>query len=199
MKEVLKKTIFDLAAEYPRITSVAIVPLGLTRYNTDPRLTRVTPEFCREVIDQVSAIQKELHASSEQTSRYWATRSICERDDAFRDDRITATIRRLKTASAWSDRSQTNLRNSCDGSNARIGPAASKESERSSPERSSRPCSKKMIDEVQREIRNEIGCRATREWLFRRRCFSCRSVDRQDLSARVNVSRVSLFAYRGRC
>jgi putative radical SAM enzyme (TIGR03279 family) len=60
--EVLKRTIFDLAAEYPRITSVAIVPLGLTRYNTDPRLTRVTPEFCREVIDQVTAIQKELHA-----------------------------------------------------------------------------------------------------------------------------------------
>jgi putative radical SAM enzyme (TIGR03279 family) len=58
--EVLKKTIFDLAAEYPRITSVAIVPLGLTRYNTDARLTRVTPEFCREVIDQVSAIQAEL-------------------------------------------------------------------------------------------------------------------------------------------
>ena len=61
-REVLRKTIFDLAAEYPRITSVAIVPLGLTRYNTDPRLTRVTPEFCREVIDQVSEIQKELHA-----------------------------------------------------------------------------------------------------------------------------------------
>ena len=61
-KEILKKTIFDLAAEYPRITSVAIVPLGLTRYNTDARLTRVTPEFCRDVIDQVTEIQKELHA-----------------------------------------------------------------------------------------------------------------------------------------
>jgi putative radical SAM enzyme (TIGR03279 family) len=58
--EVLKKTIFDLTAEYPRITSVAIVPLGLTRYNTDRRLTRVTPEFCRDVIDQVGAIQKQL-------------------------------------------------------------------------------------------------------------------------------------------
>ena len=46
-REVLAKTIFDLAAEYPRITSVAIVPLGLTRYNTDPRLTPVTPDFCR--------------------------------------------------------------------------------------------------------------------------------------------------------
>ena len=60
--EVLKKTIFDLAAEFPRITSVAIVPLGLTRYNNDARLTRVTPEFCRNVIDQVNAIQKQLHA-----------------------------------------------------------------------------------------------------------------------------------------
>src|SRR5215510_1933353 len=61
-REVLTKTIYDLSAEYPRITSVAIVPLGLTRYNNDPRLTRVTPEFCRNVIDQVTAIQKQLHA-----------------------------------------------------------------------------------------------------------------------------------------
>src|ERR1700752_2161741 len=49
-----------LASEYPRVTSVAIVPLGLTRYNTDSRLTQVTPEFCRQVIDQVKAIQDEL-------------------------------------------------------------------------------------------------------------------------------------------
>jgi putative radical SAM enzyme (TIGR03279 family) len=61
-KAVLEKTILDLAAEYPRITSIAIVPLGLTRYNTDSRLTRVTPEFCREVIDQVTQLQKQLHA-----------------------------------------------------------------------------------------------------------------------------------------
>ena len=60
--DVLRKTIFDLAAEYPRITSVAIVPLGLTRYNTDQRLTAVTPEFCREVIEQVTQIQKQLRA-----------------------------------------------------------------------------------------------------------------------------------------
>ena len=60
--EVLKKTIMDLAAEFPRITSVAIVPLGLTRYNNDARLTRVTPEFCRRVIDEVGVIQKELRA-----------------------------------------------------------------------------------------------------------------------------------------
>jgi putative radical SAM enzyme (TIGR03279 family) len=54
---ILEQTIADLAAEYPRITSVAIVPLGLTRYNTDPRLTAVTPEFCRQIISDVSTIQ----------------------------------------------------------------------------------------------------------------------------------------------
>lgn len=58
--EVLRRTINDLAAEYPRVTSVAIVPLGLTRYNTDKRLTQVTPEFCRDVIEFVEPIQAEL-------------------------------------------------------------------------------------------------------------------------------------------
>ena len=58
--EILRKTIADLAAEYPRITSVAIVPLGLTRYNTDQRLTAVTPDFCREIIAEVTTIQANL-------------------------------------------------------------------------------------------------------------------------------------------
>lgn len=58
--DVLRKTIDDLAAEFPRISSVAIVPLGLTRYNTDSRLTPVTPEFCRRVIQEVTSIQREL-------------------------------------------------------------------------------------------------------------------------------------------
>jgi putative radical SAM enzyme (TIGR03279 family) len=60
--EVLRKTIEDLAAEYPRVRSVAVVPLGLTRYNTDERLTPVTPEWCREVIREVGLMQKELKA-----------------------------------------------------------------------------------------------------------------------------------------
>lgn len=58
--EILRQTIADLAAEYPRVTSVAIVPLGLTRYNTDPRLTAVTPDFCRQIIAEVSAIQSDF-------------------------------------------------------------------------------------------------------------------------------------------
>ena len=60
--EVLRKTIYDLAGMHPSVSSVAIVPLGLTRYLDDPRLTPVTSEFCRETIDQVGKIQKELRA-----------------------------------------------------------------------------------------------------------------------------------------
>jgi NifB/MoaA-like Fe-S oxidoreductase len=39
---------------------VAIVPLGLTRYNKDPRLSPVTPEFCRETIDRLKPVQEKL-------------------------------------------------------------------------------------------------------------------------------------------
>jgi putative radical SAM enzyme (TIGR03279 family) len=58
--EVLRQTVYELAGLHPGVSSVAIVPLGLTRYLNDPRLTPVTPEFCRETIKQVSAIQKDL-------------------------------------------------------------------------------------------------------------------------------------------
>jgi putative radical SAM enzyme (TIGR03279 family) len=56
----LEKTLRDLAAHYPKIVSTAVVPVALTRYNTDDRLTRVTPEFCRRVIAQVEKLQKEF-------------------------------------------------------------------------------------------------------------------------------------------
>jgi putative radical SAM enzyme (TIGR03279 family) len=58
--EILHRTVNDLAAEYPRIRSVAIVPLGLTRYNTDKRLTQVTKESCRKTIDEMIPLQREL-------------------------------------------------------------------------------------------------------------------------------------------
>src|SRR5713101_8020278 len=60
--EVLRKTIADLAELHPRVSSVAIVPLGLTRYLNDPRLTPVTPEFCRRTIREVARIQRDLRA-----------------------------------------------------------------------------------------------------------------------------------------
>src|ERR671938_367896 len=52
--EVLERTVRDLAALHPKVKSVAIVPLGLTRYNMDGRLTPVTPEFCRRTITEVA-------------------------------------------------------------------------------------------------------------------------------------------------
>ncbi len=58
--DILEKTIRDLAANYPKVISTAIVPLGLTRYNKDERLARVTPEFCRKIVAQVEPIQKEF-------------------------------------------------------------------------------------------------------------------------------------------
>ena len=57
---VLDETLRDLSANYPKVISTAIVPVALTRYNTDARLTRVTPEFCRETIAQVEKLQKEF-------------------------------------------------------------------------------------------------------------------------------------------
>src|SRR6195256_1911836 len=60
--EILRRTIYDLAKLHPRVRSVAIVPLGLTRYLVDERLTPVTPEFCRRTINEVSIIQTDLRA-----------------------------------------------------------------------------------------------------------------------------------------
>jgi len=57
---ILEKTLRDLASHYPKVVSTAVVPVALTRYNTDERLTRVTPEFCRRTIREVEKLQKEF-------------------------------------------------------------------------------------------------------------------------------------------
>lgn len=58
--KILEKTLRDLAANYPKVVSTAVVPVALTRYNKDERLTRVTPEFCRRTIAEVGTLQKEF-------------------------------------------------------------------------------------------------------------------------------------------
>jgi len=58
--QILEKTLRDLAAHYPKVVSTAVVPVALTRYNTDERLTRVTPEFCRGTIREVDKLQREF-------------------------------------------------------------------------------------------------------------------------------------------
>ena len=56
----LEKTLRDLASHYPKVVSAAIVPVALTRYNKDERLTKVTPEFCRRTINEVEKLQAEF-------------------------------------------------------------------------------------------------------------------------------------------
>ncbi len=60
---ILEKTLRDLASHFPKVVSTAVVPVALTRYNTDERLTRVTPEFCRRTINEVEKLQKEFRKS----------------------------------------------------------------------------------------------------------------------------------------
>jgi putative radical SAM enzyme (TIGR03279 family) len=64
---ILQKTVRDLAAHFPKISSAAIVPLGLTRYNTDNRLTAVTPEFCRRTIREIEPLQREFQTKFGET------------------------------------------------------------------------------------------------------------------------------------
>ncbi len=58
--DILEKTLRDLASHYPKVVSTAVVPVALTRYNTDERLTRVTAEFCRRTIREVEKLQREF-------------------------------------------------------------------------------------------------------------------------------------------
>lgn len=57
---VLEKTLRDLASHHPKVVSTAVVPVALTRYNIDERLTRVTPAFCQRTIKEVEKLQKEF-------------------------------------------------------------------------------------------------------------------------------------------
>lgn len=59
--EHLKKTIYDLAELHPGVVSTAIVPLGVTdKHKYRDRLTPVTDDFCREIIDLATPIQRRL-------------------------------------------------------------------------------------------------------------------------------------------
>ena len=64
----LEKTLHDLASfhtgELPAVASVAVVPVGLTRFRPqEDELTPVTREKGREVISQVRKLQQELKAN----------------------------------------------------------------------------------------------------------------------------------------
>lgn len=57
----LKITVFDLANFYPHIRSLAIVPVGLTRFRESlPRIKNVSKSYSKEIIKQVRGWQKQF-------------------------------------------------------------------------------------------------------------------------------------------
>ncbi|MBJ7292830.1 MAG: DUF512 domain-containing protein, partial [Ilumatobacteraceae bacterium] len=55
--EVLENTLLDLLEKFDRLTAIAIVPLGLSKHNTEARMRVQTPEESREVIALVERWQ----------------------------------------------------------------------------------------------------------------------------------------------
>lgn len=59
--DILRRTVYDLAPLYPGVESLAIVPVGLTKYRKNlPDLIPVSPEMAREVIKTVGGYQRDL-------------------------------------------------------------------------------------------------------------------------------------------
>jgi putative radical SAM enzyme (TIGR03279 family) len=59
--DVLRRTVNELAELYPRLHSVAVVPVVFTKlHNYRDRLTSVTDEFARELIKEVRPLQREF-------------------------------------------------------------------------------------------------------------------------------------------
>lgn len=57
----LKKTVFDLAELYPRVMSISVVPVGITRYRDGLYpLSPFEAEDCAKVISEVGQYQREL-------------------------------------------------------------------------------------------------------------------------------------------
>jgi putative radical SAM enzyme (TIGR03279 family) len=58
---VLEKTVMDLAALYPKLESIAVVPLGLTDHRARlPMLDAVTPEYARAMVKEIAVVQRKV-------------------------------------------------------------------------------------------------------------------------------------------
>jgi putative radical SAM enzyme (TIGR03279 family) len=73
----LDRTLRDLASfhhgEIPAVASVAVVPVGLTRFRPDlTELSPVTPEIARSIVLQVEALQQEFRAKFDSTFAWLA-------------------------------------------------------------------------------------------------------------------------------
>ena len=54
---VLQDTLWGILDEYPELADVAVVPLGISAFNTEPRMRAHTPEEAAFVVDAVEAAQ----------------------------------------------------------------------------------------------------------------------------------------------
>lgn len=71
--EILDKTITELSAFYPNLLSIAIVPVGLTKYRENLyKLEGFTPETASKLIDQVEAWQTKFYAKYKKNLVYCA-------------------------------------------------------------------------------------------------------------------------------
>jgi putative radical SAM enzyme (TIGR03279 family) len=73
----LDRTLRDLASfhhgEIPAVASVAVVPVGLTRFRPDlTELSPVTPEIARSIVTQVEALQQEFQPQFDSTFAWLA-------------------------------------------------------------------------------------------------------------------------------
>lgn len=58
---MLEKTVMDLATLYPKLESIAVVPLGMTDHRARlPQLQSVTPEYARTFVQEIAKLQKKV-------------------------------------------------------------------------------------------------------------------------------------------
>ena len=75
--EELDRSLADLKALYPAMSSVSVVPAGLTRYRDKLyELTPYTPEECKRIIEQVNRV-------GDQCEREFGTRIFCCADELY--------------------------------------------------------------------------------------------------------------------
>ena len=60
---VLQDTLWGILDEYPELADVAVVPLGISAFNTEPRMRAHTPEEAAFVVDAVEAAQSVFQAA----------------------------------------------------------------------------------------------------------------------------------------
>jgi len=59
--EELRRTVYDLIELYPYVNSIAVVPVGITKYRDNlPNLKIFDKESANKTIDQIHKIQEDL-------------------------------------------------------------------------------------------------------------------------------------------